>query len=51
MTSKALRSLDAWLAQAEEVLAEQAIYSQSQHGPDVHLTQGRVERSFQGRER
>jgi hypothetical protein len=47
MISKALQSLDAWLAQAEEVLAEQATYLQSQHGPDVHLSQGRSKRSFQ----
>lgn len=51
MISKAIRSLDAWLALAEEVLAEQAIYSQSQHGPDVHSMQGRVTRSLQSRER
>jgi hypothetical protein len=30
MISRALQSLDAWLAQADEVLAEQTAYSQSQ---------------------
>ena len=46
MISRALPSLDAWLAQAEEVLAEQAPYLRSQDGPDVHLSQGRSKRSF-----
>ncbi len=39
MISKAIQSLDAWLARAEEVLAEQAIYSQSQHGLDVRASE------------
>ena len=38
MVSKTLQSLDRWLAQAEEVLADQATYSKAESEPDTQET-------------
>ena len=38
MVSKTLQSLDRWLAQAEEVLADQATYSEAESEPDTQET-------------
>ncbi len=38
MVSKTLQSLDAWLAQAEEVLAQQSAYSDAKPEPFIPPT-------------
>ena len=38
MVSKTLQSLDRWLAEAEEVLADQASHSEAGSEPDPQLT-------------
>ncbi len=46
MVSKTLQSLDAWLAQADEILAELTSFSEPQPEQHVHSTQDLVQLSL-----
>ena len=46
MVSKALASLDAWLAQAEEVLGEQDYRSEQRSEPEIPLPERPVQLRF-----